>query len=93
MPAEIRSFVKPNIETSIPLTWQNFLKVAYPDADIWAINAGEGWFVLMAKGNTSAILTTERGAVKTYSKLETALDQLRHRGFNQVVACDARETP
>lgn len=90
MPAESFSLLKPNLEKSFPFTWQNFLKVAYPDATIWAINTGDGWLLTLAKTDMSAILITERGAIKFYSKLETAIEQLSRAGFNQVMTQDHR---
>jgi len=90
MPVEKISFIKPDPERSFPFTWQNFLKVAYPDATIWAINVGDGWFIQLGKPDLSAILYTERGTVKLYSKLDTVIEQLSQHGFNQVITRDLR---
>lgn len=90
MPIENVRFLKPDPKTSFSFTWKNFLKVAYPDASIWAINAGQGWYIYLAKADISAVLATERGEIKTYSKLETAIEQLRRAGFTQVITRDLR---
>lgn len=90
MPIEKVTILKPDLQKCFPLTWKNFLNVAYPDATIWAINLGDGWFLCMAKADMSASLATERGELKTYSKLDTAIDQLSKAGIKRVIAHDAR---
>lgn len=81
----IKEFYLPNLERTIPLTLQNLALQAFPDGSIAVIESEEGWCVTLAKENLSAVLVTDRKAMKFYASLDTAIRQLEKLGVGAML--------
>lgn len=72
----------PDLERTIPLSLKNFALQAIPDGSISINDTPEGWAVTLAKPNLSAVLVTDRGTIKFYASLDTAIRQLSQIGLS-----------
>lgn len=83
----------PDLNRTIPMNLKNLALQAIPDGSITIIDTPDGWVVTMAKPNLSVVLATDRGPLRFYASLDTAVRQLADAGISMMLIRTGGERP